>query len=45
MPLKKKPTPTLNGNTLAIQPLNALGSSIDKITRSILIEFKPPSKF
>jgi len=44
MPLKRKPTPAPNGNTLIIQPLNALGSSVDETARNILAEFKPPSK-
>ena len=45
MPLKKKLTPTLNSNMLVIQPLNALGFSIDKTTKSILAESEPPFKF
>jgi len=36
--------PTPNGNTLAIRPQNALGFSIDKTARSILVVFKPPPK-
>ena len=38
MPLKRKPTPAPNSNMLAIQPPNALRSSVDKTTRSILVE-------
>ena len=45
MPLKRKPMPVPDGNILIIQPLNALGSSVDKTTKSILAEsellFKP----
>ena len=45
MPLKKKPTPIPNDNIIAIQLLNALGFSTDKTIKSILVEFKLPSKF
>ena len=44
MPPKRKPTPAPNSNPLAIQPLNALGSSVDKTTRNTLVESKLPSK-
>ena len=44
MPLKRKPTPTPNSNTLAIQPPNALGFSVDKTTKSTLAESKLPSE-
>ena len=36
--------PTPNSNPLAIQLLNALGSSVDETAKSILAEFKPPFK-
>ena len=36
--------PTPNSNTLAIQPLNILGFSTDKTTKSILAKFKLPFK-
>ena len=44
MPLKRKLTPTPNGNMLIIQPPNALGSSADETARNTLAESKPPSK-
>jgi len=34
MPLKRKLTPIPNSNTLAMQPQNVLGSSVDKTARS-----------
>jgi len=34
MPLKRKLTPAFNSNTLAIQPQNALESSVDETARS-----------
>ena len=42
MPPKRKPTPTPDGNTLAIRPLNALGSSAEETAKSTLVESKPP---
>ena len=44
MLLKKKLMPVSDGNPLVIQPLNALGFSVDKTARSILAVFKPLSK-
>ena len=44
MPLKRKLMPIPNSNMLTIWPPNALGFSVDKTTRNILAEFKPPSK-
>ena len=44
MPLKRKPTPIPDSNILIIQPLNTLGFSTDKTTRSTLAVFKPPSE-
>ena len=44
MPPKRKPTPIPNGNMLIIQPLNALGSSIDNTARNTLAEFELPFK-
>ena len=44
MPLKRKPMPTPDGSILTIQPLNALGSSVDENTRNTLVESKLPSK-
>ena len=45
MPLKRKPTPTPDGNMLVIQLLNTLKSNADKTTKSILAESKLPFKF
>ena len=45
MPLKRKPMPVLNSNILVIQPLNTLEFSTYKTTKSILVKFKPLSKF
>ena len=45
MPLKRKPMPVLDGNTLVIQLLNALGSSTDKTARNILAESELLFKF
>ena len=44
MPLKRKPTPAPDGNTLAIQPPNILESSVNKTAKSILAESKLPFK-
>ena len=44
MPLKRKPTPVPNGNTMAIQLLNALGFSADETAKSILAESEVPSE-
>ena len=44
MPPKRKPTPAPDGNTIAIQLLNALRSSVDKTTKSTLAESKLPFK-
>ena len=41
MPPKRKPMSAPDSNLLVIQLLNALGSSIDKIIKSILAVFKP----
>ena len=40
MPLKRKPTPVPDSSILAIQLQNTLGSSVDKTTKSTLVEFK-----
>ena len=42
MPLKRKLIPIPNSDTLIIQPLNALGSSVGKTARNILAESKLP---
>ena len=36
--------PIPDGNTLAIQPQNALGSSVDETAKSILVVSKLPPK-
>ena len=41
MPLKRKPTPIPDGNTLVIRLQNTLGFSVDETAKSILAASKP----